>query len=195
MDKIFTTYGLTGNTAVDAIILSTLVPFLISYATVVFTFIKEYLIGYISRKYMSLYNRIKKRTLGEVDMCLCISDDKNIYSTIKNIVFSPDVKSDVFNSKTMGMLELLTDSKQKKYNFSCDQNNYDMYMDSYNDIVIQKKVDFGGSAISKKYFQFDNYYIVVSENKKADYSHMFNDDMVKATSDKVEKTITYFYHV
>lgn len=193
MDKLFTTYGLTGNTAIDALIISTLVPFLISYATIVFTFIKEYLVGFIASKCMNLYTKIKKRTLGEVDMCLCISDDKNIYSTIKNIIFSVDVKSDTMNSKTLGMLELLTDSKQQKYNFIHDQNKYDMFLDSYNDIVVQKKAGYTGCAISKKYFQFEHYYIVVSENKKADFSHMFDDDMKDMRDIKdIKENITYF---
>lgn len=189
MDKIFTTYGLTGNTAVDAIILSTLIPFLVGYANMVFLFIKQYLIGFIASKFMALYTKIKKQTLGEVDMCLCISDDKNIYATIKNIIFSPDIKSDVINAKTLGMLELLTDGKNEKFNYVNENNNYDMYMDAYNDIVVQKKANFRGSAISKKYFQFDTYYIVVSENKKADYGHMFD---MEHENEKVDKIITHF---
>jgi hypothetical protein len=112
-----------------------------------------------------LYDKFKKKMLGTIDMRLCVSEDKSIYPIIKSILFSPDTISDNIDSKTLGMLALLTESKNKHehyyYYYDHNSNVYDLYLDSSNNITIEKNMDMG-SAISKKYFRFGNYYIVVS---------------------------------
>ena len=52
---------------------------------------------------------------------------------------------------------------------------HDLFMDSLNNINIEKSIDFG-SSISKKYFEFENYYIVVSENNRTDFNKNYNNN-------------------
>ena len=100
-------------------------------------------------------------------------------------------RTDKIDSKTLGMLALVTESKHKNYSyFENYQDIYDLYLDSSNNITIEKHMD-TGSAISKKYFRFHNHYIVVSENKKTDFIHYYDQnygDEKKGKKDATNET-------
>ena len=168
---VFKTYGITGNAAVDAIILAHIIPFIISYAQMIIGFLQNFVSKFILEKINDGYSRFKKKFLGTVDFRLCVSQDMSIYPTIKSIFFSPLVKSDEIDIKTLGVLNLITESKfDREYVHTHSFDVHDLHMDSNNNITIEKRMDFG-SSISKKYFEFENYYIVVSENKKTDFMY------------------------
>jgi DNA polymerase III delta prime subunit len=175
LNELFQNYGLTGNPAIDTLILAHIIPLLVSYITLVFMFIKNYLAILVGDYLKRLYDKIKKKMLGTIDIRLCVSEDRSIYPIIKSILFSPDINSDNIDSKTLGMLALMTESKQQQHYYydSYDCNVHDLYLDSSNNITTEKRMDMG-SSISKKYFRFGNYYIVVSENKKTDFIHYYS---------------------
>ena len=172
--SLLSSYGITGNPTIDALILAYLIPSIISYAAILFNYIQTFLYTVIWKRISQVYMILKQKYLGIVDFRLSVSQEKNIYPTIRNIFFSSAVKSDEIDSKTLGILNLVTESKttndSEYWNFY--DNIYELCMDESNNITIEKYLDFG-SAISKKYFEFDNYYIVISENKKTDHSTYF----------------------
>lgn len=107
--SLFATYGITGNPTIDALLLTTLIPILVSYVTTIFTFIQSFLTRVLLRKIISYYCKFKRRFLGIVDFRLGVSQEKNIYPTIRNIFFSSVTKSDDIDSKTLGILNLITE--------------------------------------------------------------------------------------
>lgn len=203
--SLFANYGITGNATIDALILAHLIPILVSYVTTVFAFIQEFLTKVIMKKLQEWYYKIKRKFLGTVDFRLSVSQEKSIYIPIRNIFFSSTIKSDSIDAKTIGLLNLITESK---YNTDATTNNhwyiddmYDLTMDEANNINIEKKIDMG-TSISKKYFEFNNYYIVVSENKKTDFSHYFKcysginkdkDDKDNSDNNKKESNNTEYF--
>jgi len=172
LSELFKTYGITGNAAVDTIILAHIIPFVMTYVTVVFGAIKNFLATFMMNRMENVYDGVKKKMFGEIDMRLCVSQDKSIYPLIKNIIFSPLSTSDPLDQKTISMLSIITESKvTSASSYSSNYaNTYELFLDSQNNITVEKNIDYG-SAISKKYFKYQNYYIVVSENKKTDFSH------------------------
>jgi len=191
--SLLSSYGITGNPAIDAIILAHLIPLVVSYATVVFTFIQTFISTVLFKKIHDFYVGVKRKYLGTVDLRLSVSQEKNIYPTIRNIFFSSVVKSDDIDNTTIGMLNLVTESKFENTGYYYhDDNIYNLCMDDSNNITFEKHVDLG-SSISKKYFEFNDYYIVVSENKKTDYSHYFAKRYVKKEDvDKKDSSTEYF---
>ena len=171
--SLFETYGITGHPAIDAIILAHLIPIIVSYASAFFSLIQTFLSKVLLEKISNIYYKFKRTFLGTVDFRLSVSQERSIYPTIRNIFFSPTVKSDKIDTKTMGILNLITDSKNHNEYYSYNDEMHDLYMDGSNNITIEKRVDYYGTSISKKYFEFDNHYIVVSENKKTDYLSYF----------------------
>lgn len=190
INELFQNYGITGIPAIDALILAHIIPLLVSYITLVFNFIKTFIVDLLSQKIETFYNNMKRRMLGKVDMCLCVSQDKSIYPIIRSILFSASVISDVTDQKTLGILNLITESKHNTSPRADYYNVYDLFLDSSNNITVEKKVDFG-SAILKKYFKFNNYYIVVSENKKTEFKHYYYDGINKEKLDEKSEKETF----
>ena len=172
---LFKNYGITGNPTLDTLILTSIIPFLITYATTIFTILQKFVSTICFNKLYDLYNKLKKKFLGTIEFRLCVSQEKSIYPTIKSIFFSPVVISDNIDAKTLSVLNLITESKYGNDATYYNYDVHDLYMDSFNNIAFEKRMDFG-SSISKKYFKFENYYIVVSENKKTDYKNYYRGD-------------------
>jgi hypothetical protein len=164
-------YSITGNPTLDAMILAALVPTIVSHITniciIIWAFVKEYIINYL----LNIYRNAKIRLIGSVEFRLCVFQEKNIYPTIKSIFFSPELESDNIDMKTVNMLDLITDgTRKKKYRYDDSDDIYDLSMDDSNNITIEKRIECGDeTAVTKKYFIFHNYYIVVSENNKLDF--------------------------
>jgi hypothetical protein len=183
--------SITGYPYVDALILATLVPFVISYITALSAFIQKILTTIVWNKLYGFYHECKKKYVGAVDYRTKISQEKNIYPTIRSIFFSSVVKSDDIDLQTIGKLNLITESKfESEYHIPHD-DIYLLDMDQSNNITIEKSPSFKGSAVSKKYFEIDDYYIVVSENKKTDYVHYFGDEINKDKSTNTEYFILF----
>lgn len=185
ISDLFKNYGITGNPTIDALILAHIIPLIITYSTVFFSFLKNYLCNFFERKLHRTYDNFKDKFLGKVDHRLFVSQDRNIYPTIKSVFFSTEIKSDNIDNKTLGILNLVTESRddrESRYYPSCYyyQSLYDLYLDSSNNVTIEKRLSHGGS-ISKKFFKHENYYIVVSENKRNKYTYYYHDeeDMVQ----------------
>lgn len=193
INELFQNYGLTGIPAIDTIILAHIIPLLVSYISFLIALIKNFLTTIIADRFEKFYGSIKNKMLGTIDMRLCVSQDKSIYPTIRSILFSPSVTSDVIDQKTIGVLALITESKHSTYGKSFDNyyNTYDLFMDSSNNITVEKKTDLG-SSILKKYFKFNDYYIVVSENKKTDFSQYYSMDKEKGKVDETKKETEHF---
>ncbi|XWV25496.1 hypothetical protein QJ856_gp0262 [Tupanvirus deep ocean] len=187
INELFQNYGITGIPAIDALILAHIIPLLVTYVTLVFTFLKNCLAKIIADNIGTLYTGIKNKMLGSIDMRLCVSQDKSIYPIIKSILFSPTTSSDNLDPKTLGMLALITEGKRNdnKY-YERYHDIYDLYLDNSNNITIEKHMDIG-SSISKKYFKFHDYYVVVSENRKTDFSHYYHEKMMGESNDKAEE--------
>lgn len=191
---LFKNYGFTGNPAIDALILSSLIPILISYATVVFNFVQNVITNIFYNKFQEMIYGFKTKYIGSVDFKLRVSQDKNIYTNIRSIFFSHNVESDNIDSHTISLLNIITEnsySGDNTYTYMYDtssRNMYDLYMDSTNNIEIEKYKDMG-SLVSKKYFMYENYYIIVSEKKKSDlmkmYSYYGNDKKDKTDESNV----------
>lgn len=174
LETLLKNYGITGVPAIDGLLFTLLVPIIISYVTVVFTCIQKFITSVILDKISQLYRRIKRRFLGKVEFRLSVSQERSIYPTIRNLFFSSALKSDDIDNKMINRMNLITEAKYSKYNYHPDEDNlYDLYMDDANALVFEKHIDYG-TSIAKKYFEFEGYYIVVSENKQTDYSHYFS---------------------
>ncbi|XWV26832.1 AAA family ATPase [Tupanvirus soda lake] len=187
INELFQNYGITGVPAIDAIILAHIIPLLVTYVTLVFTFLKNCLAKLITDNMETLYTGIKNKMLGSIDMRLCVSQDKSIYPIIKSILFSPTTSSDNLDPKTLGMLALITEGKRNDNKYYDRYNDiYDLYLDTSNNITIEKHMDMG-SSISKKYFRFHNYYIVVSENRKTDFSHYYHEQVMGDSNAKTQE--------
>jgi len=188
--SLFANYGITGNPTIDTIILAHLIPILVSYTTAIFAFIQNFLSKVLLKNLREYYFRFKRKFLGTVDFRLSVSQEKSIYPAIRNIFFSPVIKSDNIDIKTLGILNLITESKydNDSYHHWFYDDIYDMSMDESNNINIEKRTDLG-TSISKKYFEYDDYYIVISENKKTDFSYIFRQYEKKEEKEKEkEKT-------
>ncbi len=175
ISELFETYGITGIPAIDTIIFALFIPVIITYATLLLEFLRTYLSSYLKDNVKRVYKNFKRKFLGTIDMRLCVSQEKSIYPSIKGLFFSPSVKSDDIDSKTIGILNLITESKYNiDYYYDRHENIHDMSLDSFNNIVIEKRTTLG-TSISKKYFKYENYYIVVSENNKTDFTSYYKD--------------------
>lgn len=169
--ELFQSYGITGIPAIDTLILAHVIPFAITYITFVFTFLKDYMANVIFGKMEGFYAEVKSKIIGSVDIRLCLSEDKHIYPIVKNIIFSNNVQQDPINAKVIAMLALITDSKKNKKFY--DKNEvYDLYSDASHKLIFEKRIDHG-SSITKKIFKYLDYYIIVSLNKKTDFSHFY----------------------
>ena len=62
---ILKNYGLTGNAAIDTLILSSIIPFVISYATMIFNFIQSIIYQIFLNKITKYYTNLKKKFLGD----------------------------------------------------------------------------------------------------------------------------------
>lgn len=170
-------YAITGNPTVDAMILAWIIPSLISYITsacmLIWAFIKEYIISYL----LNMYRNAKNRFIGSVEFRLCVFQEKNIYPTIKSIFFSPELQSDSIDIKTLNMIDLITDGIRRKRNSYYDSDDiHDLSVDDANNITIEKRIDHhcDEAVVTKKYFVYQNYYIIVSENNKLDFLKYYN---------------------
>lgn len=187
ISELFKNYGITGNPYIDSIIIANMIPFLIGYITIITGLIKKYSLEFISIIFNRSYNKFKSKIIGETDIKLCVKNDKSIYPIIYGIFFSSNLKSDEIDAKTIGMLSIITESKEKYNNHYKNNNVCDLYLDSNNNIVIEKMVD-GYGAIHKKFFKYKNYYIVVSENKKKDLDRYYmGKRYMKLESKKTDK--------
>jgi hypothetical protein len=102
---------------------------------------------------------------------------KVFIQSLKVYFFSLTTVPDNIDQKTLGILTLITESKHttSKY-YERYGNIYDLYLDSSNNITIEKNMDLG-SSIAKKFFKFQDYYIVVSENQKTDFGHYYHNSL------------------
>ena len=169
VDNLFKIYGITGIPFVDTLILTNLIPIILSYITIV----RDFLSRVIVDKCAVWYHTFKEKFIGKVDFRLNVSQERSIYPAIRSIFFSSTVKSDPIGDKMIGLINLIIETKDTKYSYYYDDEMYDLYMNDSNHITMEKHMDCG-TAIAKKYFEFNDYYIVVSENKKMDYSHYFS---------------------
>lgn len=191
---LFEQYGITGVAALDTIIIVHFLPFIITYITLFLEMIKIFITTFLWTNIYKLYKTFKNKVFGQVEFRLCVTQETSIYPTIRSIFFSDNLHSnpDNIDTKKINILNLVTESKFDKD----DKNNlyydepiiemHDLVVDSSNAINIEKRTDFG-TSISKKYFVFKNYHIVVSENKKTDFSRMWKKYSFN-TDDKNEST-------
>ena len=121
------------------------------------TFIGDILI----EKIMRLYKNVHRKFLGEVDFKLSVSQEQSIYAALRNMFFAPNVKSDDLGDKIIGLINLITETKKDKFSYY-DDNMYNLHIDDENHMTMDKHWDWG-TSIAKKYFEFKNYYVVVSE--------------------------------
>lgn len=191
INALFQNYGITGIPAIDALILAHIIPLIATYITTIFSLLKEIVSSVVKDSIIGICNYMKSKVFGIIDMRICISQDNNIYPFIRDMIFSKSSEVDYINPKTLGILSIITESKNKvsKNMHQCD--TYDMFMDSSNDITVEKNTTIGNNtAFNKKYYRYGDYYIVVSENKKTDFGHFYQqiENAKSKTSDDKQTT-------
>lgn len=174
INTLFQNYGITGVPAIDALILAHIIPLVATYITTIFSLLKEIVSSVVKDSIVGLCNYMKSKVFGIIDMRICISQDNNIYPFVRDMIFSKLAETDYINPKTLGILSIITESKNKVSNGRQQCDTYDLFMNSSNDITIEKNMMVGSNtAFNKKYYQYGDYYIVVSENKKTDFTHFY----------------------
>lgn len=141
--------GITGNTILDSMIISTMIPIIFAYINTLMELFKNimsklfYLIVYLIK------NKIKDKLNGKI-ICSVSIDENNteLFNLINEKIFESDIKSDVNNIKIFNSIKFLNnvEDDEKFYYYMNDIDDYELK------ITRDKSKNLNLSKNNKKFF-------------------------------------------
>ncbi len=177
IQTFFQSYS-TGHPLLDTLILTTMVPMLITYVSGLMTFLKtigEYIFNFI-KDYLKFW--LKSKTLGNSLCNVNITEHNELYNLLYSIIFDDSVISDpMLESRFLYLSTFVERSNSKfdrEYRYFGSYNEYDARL-NYNGeslLTVQKKHGFIDSK--KKIFKHENDFVrftLKEEMKKESYQN------------------------
>ena len=172
INGVFKAISFTGNTYLDTLIITSLVPIIIVYVNGLFNFIKNICSHILTFIYEYFVELTKRKFVGKILCEIKLFNDNNIYDIIKSVVFDPNVKSDMnFNIlNKMCNFDEVGNDYLKKFKYT---DKYEMDLDYSGEKIFKITTNFSVD-IDTRIFQFNDYYIRFvlekchSENEKKD---------------------------
>lgn len=191
INEFFNTYGLTGNTMIDSILLAHFIPIIASYIntltraiTNLLLIIWNLIIGYIQ-------DFIKTRMLGNTLCVVYIDKDNQLYDFLQENIFNKRIPSDILysRSRVLSLLALL-----KNLSSSCsdktklDNDHYNKYLkkkcenrvklhvkydDKHNEILEHECISpyYSSSQSERKFFNHKDKVIIIKKFENGHSSH------------------------
>ena len=163
LTDFFKTNTFTGNQYIDGLILASVIPVILAYVNNVFTWMTKF-VSYIFTMIVSYITEyIKARFVGKVLCAISISEENRIFNVIKELVFKPDVQSDV-SRYIMTRITNIKDDNDKDTDFKMfrrwtDYDKFDVTIDHTGEKLFQMSKSYSSIDIDMKAFQYKEYYV------------------------------------
>lgn len=163
LTDFFKTNTFTGNQYIDGLILASVLPVILAYVNNVFTWMTKF-VSYIFTMIVSYITEyIKARFVGKVLCAISISEENRIFNVIKDIVFKPEVQSDV-SRYIMTRITNIKDDNDKDSDFKMfrrwtDYDKFDVTIDHTGEKLFQMSKSYSSIDIDMKAFQYKEYYV------------------------------------
>lgn len=185
VDSFLKSTSFTGNTAIDSLIIASIVPLIIAYINGLFTCLKA-LFKYIFRTvYTYVEETIKIKFVGKIICCITISENNKLFPYIEQVIFNTNINSDIDNN-IFKMISKLGDSNDNNKNLE-HFNRFDMSLDYSGDRLFILNKNYSTTNIDTKIFTHkNNFYVKISLQNNGTKS---NDKDNNIVNNGVNKTI------
>lgn len=177
LQEFLKSYTITNNVMLDTAIALWLIPTILANITYVMEFFIKYFSEIAIFIYMKYKTEIQNKFFGRVDYIFNISGDEQFYHIIRDIFFhsSTIIKESEIDTKTIGILNLLTKSRSAYFYRDVNTTKYNISFDNCHKMIFEDSVlsKYDNTFQNKKYFYYDGYYVVVSETTN-DESYLEN---------------------